>query len=353
MNSNIANSVTKNRKEIPSLYVLKAFCAFGVVLIHTNFLGKDFFIPICRMAVPLFFMISGYFMVSDTGDISVNHLWRTVKKIFRINIVATAVYLLYFVSLSTLQYIMTGETNYMDVFFPDHFWSKLLLSNPYAGVLWYLVAYMEALLVIIFSIKFNFFSYLQKFFPLFFILGLLMGTYNFWFPIDDICYHRNFMTMALPFIMLGSWIKQHLYELLDVFKQKMYLIILVFLIIAYSEYYMILFYDREGRGDYWFSIIPLSFFVFLLCLQSFNFWKNTLLIFIGKYLSLYIYLYHVLIRDIFNLLLYKLGFSFEFYNRYEFLIVSFFTFVLSVIVYRIKKMIRIFGADSASLTQSK
>lgn len=352
MNSNIANSVTKNRKEIPSLYVLKAFCAFGVVLIHTNFLGKDFFIPICRMAVPLFFMISGYFMVSDTGDISVNHLWRTVKKIFRINIVATAVYLLYFVSLSTLQYIVTGNTNYMDVFFPDHFWSKLILSNPYAEVLWYLVAYMEALLVIIFSIKFNFFSYLQKFFPLFFVFGLLIGTYNFWLPIDDICYHRNFMTMALPFIMLGSWIKQHLYELLDVFKQKMYLIVLVFLIIAYSEYYMLLFYDREGRGDYWFSIILLSFCFFVLFLRFPNFGKGTIWVSIGKYLSLFIYLYHVLVHEIFCLIMSKLGF-FSLLYKYEFLIVLSFTIVLSAIIYRIKKMIRVTDAGPASLIRLK
>lgn len=49
---------------IHSLYLLKAICAFMVVGIHTPLGGSlhDALRPIFDVAVPLFFMITGYFL---------------------------------------------------------------------------------------------------------------------------------------------------------------------------------------------------------------------------------------------------------------------------------------------------
>ena len=51
------------RKENKKLYELKAICAYLVVLLHCNFPGKIgiIFEVLARIAVPCFFMISGYF----------------------------------------------------------------------------------------------------------------------------------------------------------------------------------------------------------------------------------------------------------------------------------------------------
>ena len=45
------------------LDLLKAICAFMVVSIHSPFPGLlgDIFIPLARIAVPIFFMITGYY----------------------------------------------------------------------------------------------------------------------------------------------------------------------------------------------------------------------------------------------------------------------------------------------------
>nr|WP_302830143.1 acyltransferase family protein [uncultured Bacteroides sp.] len=53
------------KKEIQSIYVLKAICALLVVGIHVPSMLTNPLSPITRMAVPCFFMISGYFIVSN------------------------------------------------------------------------------------------------------------------------------------------------------------------------------------------------------------------------------------------------------------------------------------------------
>ncbi|MCH5311501.1 MAG: acyltransferase family protein [Prevotella sp.] len=51
------------KQEVYSLTYLKGICAMLVVLIHTHMIGKVALIPFYRCAVPLFFMISGYFLM--------------------------------------------------------------------------------------------------------------------------------------------------------------------------------------------------------------------------------------------------------------------------------------------------
>ena len=49
-------------KKIYSLYLLKCICAFFVVGIHFPFYGKGLLLPLIVVAVPVFFIISGYFV---------------------------------------------------------------------------------------------------------------------------------------------------------------------------------------------------------------------------------------------------------------------------------------------------
>ena len=58
------NTIEVNNK-IYSLFCLKGICAILVVFIHTDFFYRNLFTPISRMAIPLFFAISGYFLVNE------------------------------------------------------------------------------------------------------------------------------------------------------------------------------------------------------------------------------------------------------------------------------------------------
>lgn len=321
MNNAIISSKRLTHKEIPSLYILKALCAFAVILIHTGLIYKGILAPLYRLAVPLFFMISGYFMVSENGNISVERPWKSLKKIFWINLTATCVYLFYRLLLSIFHYFITGTTDFYSIFLPKHFWENLLLSHPYVYSLWYLVAYMQVLLVVIFFVYIKRFSLLLKIFPIFFIIGLLMGSYNLWMPFEELCYHRNFLTMGLPFVLLGSWIKVNQKKCLSFFDKTPLLILIFSIFAAYLEY-TVLKLILHTRGDYYLTTILLSLAVFLYFIRSPYIGKDRKitkkLIIIGRDFSLFLYLYHLLVANIIGLIAHKLGFSVA---NYEYLIV--------------------------------
>ena len=74
--------------------VLKAICAFLIVCIHVPFPGVagEYFTALTRIAVPIFFMITGYFY-SDVIDRHREVI--QIKKIFRLLIEANLLYLLW------------------------------------------------------------------------------------------------------------------------------------------------------------------------------------------------------------------------------------------------------------------
>jgi len=83
------NSKTQ-KKDIPGLFALKALCALFVVIIHVPFIGKDTLAPIIRIAVPCFFMISGFFLYSGNAQAETTKAWKWAKKAFMLAFFGTA-----------------------------------------------------------------------------------------------------------------------------------------------------------------------------------------------------------------------------------------------------------------------
>ncbi len=81
-------------KRYTSLDILKFFCAFMVVFIHAGFTNNVLgytFREICRIAVPIFFMISGYFSVGKNSE----KIKLTIKKLLVLQIVSDLVYFIF------------------------------------------------------------------------------------------------------------------------------------------------------------------------------------------------------------------------------------------------------------------
>ena len=84
---------------------LKCLCAFMVVCIHVPFpgiVGKAV-IPVCRIAVPLFFMITGYYY-SHTS--SKKKELKQIGKIFRLVVLANTVYFVF----SAMKCFVSGDS---------------------------------------------------------------------------------------------------------------------------------------------------------------------------------------------------------------------------------------------------
>jgi surface polysaccharide O-acyltransferase-like enzyme len=116
---------------------LKAICAFLIVCIHVPFPGRvgAYFTALTRIAVPVFFMITGYFY-SDT--VARYKEKQQIKKIFCLVIKANILFFVWNVILDILR--RDSIISYVRAVFTGKNLLKFFLLNesPLAGHLWYL-----------------------------------------------------------------------------------------------------------------------------------------------------------------------------------------------------------------------
>ena len=290
------------REGIQSLYSLKAVCAFFIICIHCSFIGKDAFLPIIKIAVPCFYIISGFFLVDNNGSIQLEKVIKQIKKLLLLILTANCVYL-----------IVTFITEGLNVSHLLQIKSIIRLcfyGDVIAVHLWFLNAYVEGLLIVLLLIKIKGqFSVSLKhslFIGVLLLTAPLFGRYSFILcnQFDEIWF-RNCFNIAIPFMFIGAIIRKHQNDILLQYKRLYILItIFVFLFLSYVEYGFQFFNSHLNIvGDLNFFTIPLSIFVFLLCLSYQDlslkkWWCGNISIAIGRYHSANIYLYHFIFIDI-------------------------------------------------------
>lgn len=177
---------------------LKTLCAFLVICIHTYCAYQNSILPVARVAVPCFFMISGYLLYNESS-IGRQRLKKSISHIFRIIIWST----LLFMTIKELLYFHSTEEFYI----PS---KKELLNfivfneNPYGWHLWYLNAYFYVLLIVYAIEKCQKWKYLFVATPFLLIGDLVFGKYsmllfNREFPF---IYVRNFIFVGIPYFII-------------------------------------------------------------------------------------------------------------------------------------------------------
>ena len=296
-----------SKKEYPSIYCLKGICSLLVVLVHAQFFFHDLYVPVYRLAVPLFFVISGFFLVDETGNIKTAKIIPVIKKMLKINITTSIVYILFFI----IKSFIVGTDSYISILYPKDFLLSIFLGHPYCGVLWYVTAYIEILLILKLFASFHKEKILFYLIPFFLLLELFVGKYSFIIGDGfDHFYHRNFFTMGLPFVLIGILIKKY-----QLFKRLTHPKVVAFLllIISYVEYLLLQKNAVYREGDLVISSMFLVPVIFIIFLNSTSIKMENLLSVIGKKYSLNLYLYHPMVLTIYYLLhLNKILHNFEY-----------------------------------------
>ena len=230
-------NIVEQRKSISSLYVLKAICAFLVVIIHFPMKYGYYFYPIVRIAVPCFFMISGYFLYSDNREKLMSNLKRALRKTLQVTIWA---YVFYF--LVELFLFLIFKNNTLDI--PSHTLLYYIVAGPSIGGsshLWYLIAYIETLIIALICAKTNTIKVLWWLFPIGLILNLLIGKYSFILPPIDFSVvglpkyiaARNFITLGIPAFAVGLFLRKNITLIQQRFTaQKIWIATVVFLMLG-------------------------------------------------------------------------------------------------------------------------
>lgn len=264
-----------------SLDTLKFVCAIFVIFIHTpqpEVFG-NYITPLIRCAVPIFFMISGYFTY---GKKDIKH--TIYKRITQLLTIFVIVFLFYF----SLSFIANGASSleHLSILFSYNF--ILLNSVPYSMHLWYIVAYIYVLLIILLVNRFNLYKWLFFITPILLLTALTIGKYSEFilghsFPTN---YTRNFLFTGLPFFTLGMIIKKA-ERLPNIYIAGVSCA--VFYILGFIEVLHV-----KNLGDFYASTIFLSLSIFILFLNIKHV-KDNIFSKVGREDSLYIYLMHFFI----------------------------------------------------------
>lgn len=275
------------------LDLLKVICSFMVICLHTpfpGFIGK-ITIPLTRIAVPLFFMITGYYYSST---IQRKKEKKQLKKIFHMFVGAN----LLFFAWSLIKSYTANDFTLITIsnMFSMKSMLKFVLLNesPFSGHLWYLGAILYVLLIVfVFERKWD----RQKLYPIvpFLLLtDLVFGKYSLLLFGQVIPYIlvRNFLFVGLPYFLIGDMLYRYNTR---INPKKAVLLIIVFSCTTLFERAILGAFNLNAERDHYISTTFLAVFVFLLAVQSNgkrnHKWYDTLC-YIGSRLSSSIYMIH-------------------------------------------------------------
>lgn len=183
-----------------------------VVLLHVPLPGKaaGYIGCLTRMAVPFFFLVSGYFCYGADGK----GMARRLVHIGKLNLSAALLYILW----GCLKFRYYGGGTVLDYFrmvFPDWkpVWDFLLVQvNPFAGHLWYLNSLILCQGVLLVYIR-CFRGKRVNYRPLYALGAVLLAAF-FWLSTArqstvHFFYYRNGWLMGLPLFILGLFLREY------------------------------------------------------------------------------------------------------------------------------------------------
>lgn len=273
-----------NRQD--SLDTLKCLLCFLVVILHTGFSDKIglYISAFARIAVPIFFMITGYYLPLMHND----KLKRYIRKI------------IYLTSISTIFYIIL---NYACSYYGIDIYSKwfnntlgikevvywiLVNVTPIAIHLWYFYALIYVLIIYYIIRKVNKLNLIYKLLPLLFLC-------NYLFSYLPLLYSRNFLITGLPYVLLGCIFRKHENQLIRLVS-KPYILIIGFIALCSGLIIELFLYEWTGTKifrDYYFFTLPMAAYVFLLTLKYPNIGAGSYFALIGRKYSAPIYIMHI------------------------------------------------------------
>ena len=251
-----------------SIDVLRLLLSFAVVVIHVHS-GKwyDYVDPICRLAVPVFFIISGYFIYDEGINKKVK---KGLAKVSKIAFWSTVIYALPF-----LPHLLNGDKiNFSLMNF------ILFNSTPFGGHLWYLFAYIYTLTFALLLNKSNLSKFITLI-PTFFFVGLLFGRYSTWLFNQDLpgFLSQNFFLVGFPFFFTGGILRKYLI-VQRIHVLSIILLLMITIVILYVECFF--FHNENPSGVNYIMVYPCSILLFLLFLKI-NIRANALYLYFPSY----------------------------------------------------------------------
>ena len=274
--------INQVKKRIESLYVLKAICAFFVILIHvTQLIPHSILHPIAGVGTPCFLCITGYLLYSANKERELGKCIAWARKCFWLALVFNLFY-------AIIAYFFYPAALYAwDI---EQYLRLFILGRGIRGSnLWYLTALCEALFAMWLIIKFA--PGIIKYLPFLFIIAFTCRNLEAIpsFSQYHLIYFRcNMFAMTLPFLATGYLIHKYQDKIINTIKIEAWLFVSFLLVLV--EYSFRLNFGIPCNYFFVFTY-PLAVFLMLLCIKYQDF-SIPVLDTIGKHHSPNIYYFH-------------------------------------------------------------
>lgn len=328
---------------------IKGLACIAVVLIHYNW-SNDFGVfvkAISRFAVPFFFFVSGYYLLDSNLEIASNNVKRKIKNIISMTLRSAIVYMIFCViwnllmdnNWSLLAFIKEKITLARilklfltnDPFVYAHFWYLLALVYNYLFIYfvgnrikdwWYLIFAMILMMGFSLLVSFTGILDLENYYPIF-----NTGQY--------IVLSNLFVFRALPFFLFGIFVrkKKQTIEKIKINKLDCIILIIFGSLIAFFEDQ--LFGVAQFYVGSYIVVISLILISIVYPNSKIEFLKQ-----IGNKLSMYIYIYHILVGKVFDLIASKFNFwSYNFWKNIRAILICITSIVVAWVIVATKKTI--------------
>ena len=303
---------------------LKGIACMGVVFGHALFPGEfgAVIFVLASEAVPIFFLISGFYAYDSDRIIVAQKTVRKFRKTVKLTVGACLLYFVWkFVKLWLLGYSVLdgiGDFNLKNLV-------KMLLQNDLsfieAGHFWFLLALIYAYATLIILAKWNMIHWIYPVIILTFIGRVYMCGNANWH------YSQNYWFDGLPYFFTGYYLKAN-----ENWKDNIsngFLLVIGMMGILFKT--SGLFYDL-GVNIYEVGAILFALSLFIFALKHEYIGENSVWERLGKQYSLWIYIYHVIVMGILTLYEDNMGLrSMPWYPWCKPLVVFFLTLGLGVI----------------------
>lgn len=278
-------------KRLIGIDILRLMAALLVVYLHAGCPFPYILLAPSRVAVPLFFAISGFFFFSIASNSMKQRAKKAIKKLSTYYILSLVLFCLVgFYECQASQDFSPFKMNFTKIFDLIARCSSPIM--PYGFHLWFLVALIEVNIIYLLFSKYKpqrsvFFLYILLFLY-FFVMVIVKGYIPVLFDTRSLgIIFSNVICFALPFFYLGYYIAEK--------KDKLLLIKDNVLIIGFfiAIFFLQVEYQIIGDKIGFFSLVPLVFFILIYALKHNSTSKVSLLLAkCGKDYSLLIYILH-------------------------------------------------------------
>lgn len=263
-------------KRLYNLDTLKCIAVLMVIYIHTQ--SNEYILLITRTAVPIFFLISGFFYTPMSFN-------KQIRKLLSFTCIFLLIYIIIQLTIHGKIFLTNLFTikNAIDFFLVN---STTCVGEP----LWYLPASIYALTILHFIVKRKKTTILFITIPLLLIINTILANTG------HIARYRNFLFTGLPYITIGYFIAQYK----SIIREKLIRIspifmLLILLTLSYSEYLIYQTLKLTYIRDHYISTTFLSVYIFILASLILKQKRTAYISYIGQNLSGIIYGIHFLI----------------------------------------------------------